>query len=364
MAGTRTPNPRRRKPTSNTPAAPTIDRERLTEELNGVIANAVHDVQWPEVVAHIEAHDATPEADRPEGFKPLGWVIETLTSDEDLIGRAKSIRTAGMIAYGIAEAIDLRHWRDSVMAMDGIDKVKDNAAEVLADPGDLSDAQKRNSLRWALGVAEGVIGSTTEGDVADHQVQTVKAWLEDDAYGAFEEAGANLTVNLGLKMETIENLGLTPLVTEIPDNRPGREGQTKKMVRFFDLLDAVAANDELLKVRNIRHSVLFACTLYWENLRQAGFGENDPEQELVKLLIAANQVVAPQKVDRLEKMLKGSSRGNGQQEGGRAKAEAARKARAKQRGLDEYANRMAHPERNRGYVKEGSGKDARPRAKK
>lgn len=298
--------------TDNTPKPPQFDHEALTEELNGIIADAVHDVQWPEVVAHIEAHDADleniDEFNLADDARPLAWVIETLTSNEPVIPRAKSIRTAGRIAHAIAESIDLRYWREEVLAMEGIDTVDGNAAAVLADPGDLSNTQNRNSLRWALETAEAVVMGCSEGDVADHQVRTVTSWLEDDSYGAFQAAGENITVNLGLKMETIENLGLATLVTEMPDTRPGREKQTKKMVNFFDIIDAVTTDSELLKVRNIRHSVLFACTLFWENLRHAGFGASDPDHELIKLLVAAYEVVNPSKVERLSKLLDRASR--------------------------------------------------------
>lgn len=163
-------------------------RERL-QRLIGDMASS----PWLEIVtAHIEAHDLDIRVgENPEG-KPLGWVLEQITDETDVMERKRSIETASKVFFAISVELtrdlvpfavaELEERLETVRQHPRVSELTGSVMEIITNPGDLSEPDARASLSWALGVAENVLGDNIDLDaVVDLMARAmdhVRPWFE------------------------------------------------------------------------------------------------------------------------------------------------------------------------------------------
>lgn len=152
---------------------------------------------WLDLVTeHIRAHDeeleAIEPANRADDAKPLGWVLEQITSSEDLLCRKSSILVAAKVFFAISLEVtkelvplavaELEARLDAVRKHSAVATLDGKVMTIIADPGDLSRAEKRFSLDWALGVAETKLGEDVDLDaivsLMTEVMGHVRPWFE------------------------------------------------------------------------------------------------------------------------------------------------------------------------------------------
>lgn len=152
--------------TTNTQTTPNVKQTpaQLREELINLSASMRIDPLYPQVEAHIAAHDELGEG------KPLRWVLDACDPELDVMRHARMIKTAVRVFNGIVGTLEAKAIIDELEAARAMIIARDTqlghvlngwVAHSINNPGDLTRANKRTELGRAIEKAHKVF-STVE----------------------------------------------------------------------------------------------------------------------------------------------------------------------------------------------------------
>lgn len=279
-------------------SAPPVSPDKLREELNTSIQGCLADPLYNEVVSHIHAHDAAIEAGG-EG-KALGWVLDALqTPAEQVMRHKRMIETACRVFHGILQTIGTE------------------AEKAAAGP------QIELTLEMAADLD-----------------QWANAGWESHMQGFVREARgmnpAHLTDRIGFTAEQVEVV----------------DGTAK--VSISDIVFRIVSDPKTVEDKRFRRFALNAMAAFFRH----AFGQTgSTDTELLDIArsidvsLYGEAKVAEREAERGKPAVtqpSNNSNGTGRK--------SPSKRRAQERGKKEYEDRMAAPERKRGYEQVGGRK--------